>query len=198
MPLGAHKTALMGAAGVGGFDDEGSWHAINSYECTSNTPSVSMTSAGSEKPWSDYQDLVLITVGRGTANGNPVVEMTFNDGASGGYQWEFLKGNGTTAASDGIRDASYLPVTYLIGADRQSNYFSTSVSQMFDINGSSYFTMTLIEDGYSSNESSGDNVVEYRVVNWDNVAAITEFTMVPSSGNFVTGSRFDLYGIKGE
>ena len=46
------------AASGSTFDDEGAWHAINSILLASNTASVSMTSAGSEKPWSDYQDLM--------------------------------------------------------------------------------------------------------------------------------------------
>jgi len=194
MSLGSHR-ALLAAAGVGGFDDEGSWHAINSTLLASNTASVSLTSAGSEKPWSDYQDLVLIMVARGTNNGTPGVTTTFNDGASGGYQWEELHGNGTSVSAEGTRDAEYFRVGHIIGADHNADYFSTCVTQMFDINNTSYFQMVMTQDGYMSEESSGDNSIRYRVVNWDNAAAITEFTMNPD-GNFLAGSRFDLYGIK--
>ena len=196
MSLGSHR-ALLAAAGVGGFDDEGSWHAINSILLASNTASVSMTSAGSEKPWSDYQDLVLIMVGRGTNNGTPTVETTFNSGASGGYQWETLHGNGTSVSAVGERDVDHWLAGHIIGADHNADYFSTNISYMYDINNTSYFQMVMTQDGYMSEESSGDNSVDYKVVNWDNAAAITEFTMNPA-GNFVTGSRFDLYGIKGE
>ena len=196
MSLGSHR-ALLAAAGVGGFDDEGSWHAINSILLTSNTASVTMTSAGSEKPWSDYQDLVLIMVGRGTNNGTPTVETTFNNGASGGYQWGTLHGNGTSVTAVQERDVDHFLAGHIIGADHNSDYFSTCVSQMFDINNTSYFKMIITQDGFESYESSGDNSVDYKVVNWDNTAAITEFTMNPA-GNFVAGSRFDLYGIKGE
>ena len=196
MSLGSHR-ALLAAAGVGGFDDEGAWHAINSYVCTSNTASVSMTSAGSEKPWSDYQDLVLIMVGRGTNNGTPTVETTFNNGASGGYQWNTLHGNGTSVSAVGERDVDHFLVGHIIGADHNSDYFSTCVSQMFDINSTGNFQVIITQDGFMSEESSGDNSVEYRFQTWDNSATVTEFTMNPA-GNFVTGSRFDLYGIKGE
>jgi hypothetical protein len=195
MSLGSHR-ALLAAAGVGGFDDEGSWHAINSTLLASNTASVSLTSAGSEKPWSDYQDLVLIMVARGTNNGTPGVTTTFNSGASGGYQWEELHGNGTSVSAAGTRDASYFRVGHLIGADHNADYFCTSVTQFVNISAAGPFKMAVTQEGFMSEESSGDNSVMYRCVNWDNTAAITEFTMNPD-GNFLAGSRFDLYGIKG-
>ena len=195
MPLGSFKTALMGAAGAGGFDDEGSWHAINSTLLASNTASVSLTSAGSEKPWSDYQDLVLIMVARGTNNGTPGVTTTFNSGASGGYQWEEMHGNGSSVSATGTRDAEYFRVGHIIGADHNANFYCASVTHFTDINGGA-FTMAVTEEGFASNESSGDNSLMFRCINWDNTAAITEFTMNPD-GNFLAGSRFDLYGIVG-
>ena len=194
MPLGAFKTALMGAAGAGGFDDEGSWHAIKSVLLTSNTASVSLTSAGSLKPWSDYQDLVLVMVARGTNNGTPGVTTTFNDGASGGYHWEEMSGNGTTVGAAGTRDAEYFRVGHIIGADHIANNFSASITQFMGIN-TGFFPMMVTEDGFASNETSEDNSVMFRVVSWDNYDAITEFTMNPD-GNFLAGSRFDLYGVK--
>jgi len=184
------------AASGSTFDDEGAWHAINSTLLASNTASVSLTSAGSEKPWSDYQDLVLIMVARGTNNGTPGVTTTFNSGASGGYQWEELHGNGTSVSASGTRDASYFRVGHLIGADHNADYFCTSVTQFVNISATGPFKMAVTQEGFMSEESSGDNSVMYRCVNWDNTAAITEFTMNPD-GNFLAGSRFDLYGIVG-
>ena len=184
------------AASGSTFDDEGAWHAINSILLASNTASVSMTSAGSEKPWSDYQDLMLIMVGRGTNNGTPGVTTTFNSGASGGYNWEYLTGNGTSVAAASL-NTTYFRVGHIIGADHNADYFCTSVSYMTGINDTGSHTQILTKDGFMSEESSGDNTAEYRYSNWDNSSVVTEFTMNPD-GNFLAGSRFDLYGIKGE
>ena len=186
------------AASGSTFDDEGAWHAINSYVCTSNTASVSMTSAGSEAPWSDYQDLVLIMVGRGTNNGTPTVETTFNTGVdTQSYQWETLHGNGTSVSAVPEASVDHWLAGHIIGADHNADCFCTSMSYMTGINDTGSHTQILTKDGFMSEESSGDNTAEYRYSNWDNSSVVTEFTMNPD-GNFLAGSRFDLYGIKGE
>ena len=185
------------AASGSTFDDEGAWHAINSILLASNTASVSMTSAGSEKPWSDYEYLVLIMVGRGTNNGTPTVETTFNTGVdTQSYQWETLHGNGTSVSAVPVASADHWLAGHIIGADHNADYFCTSISQIFNINPDLH-TQIMTQDGFESYESSGDNSVEYRFQTWDNGATVTEFTMNPA-GNFVAGSRFDLYGVKEE
>jgi|10_taG_2_1085330.scaffolds.fasta_scaffold24745_2 hypothetical protein len=57
MPLGAAKTALMGAAGAGG--DEDYWVPLLTSTLGSDASTFEVTSAGSSEAWSGFRDIVI-------------------------------------------------------------------------------------------------------------------------------------------
>ncbi len=71
----------------------------------------------------------------------------------------------------------------------------TGVLRIFDYRG------TAFQKGGVSNENlrratpTGNQFTRQFSIGWRNTAAITSLTVTLASGNFVTGSKFSLYGV---
>ena len=221
MPLGAFKTALMGAAGGG--DDENALEFLASVTVSgSTTHAVTFTSAGSAFPWSDFRHLRLNSSTRGD-------NMVYGFG-----YWEF---NGTTGSSssdpnetkwyrrmnrhNGDANGSFSmqqhsswtdsvlssPWSFAYSGTSMGTYpsghtqvWTRGYIDFYNINDTNRWQTSTSEHCYHSRRSSGEtdywSLEEFMKEDTD---ALTKFSMTSSgatSGYWAADSTFHLYGIR--
>jgi hypothetical protein len=161
----------------------GTYEIIGSTTLGSNQTNVSFTSIPST-----YTDLVVISVCAGSSN-DLQVGLIYNDDTGLNYSITELFGSGSTT-----------------GAYRAGNQTLWSLSADFSIKNTlgnsiyktdifSYANTGIYKTGISTLNSIGSTYpgMSSNVGMWRNTAAITKITMV---GAFLSGSSFNLYGVK--
>lgn len=154
------------------------YDAIATTTLGSNQSSVTFSSISGS-----FTDLVLIAQGSTTANEG--IGLRFNGDTGTNYSNTYMIGNGTTASSN--RDSND-NIGYV-------GYFSTGQSNVI-ANIMNYSNTTTFKTALGRGNPT--NLVIARVALWRSTAAITSITVLPGSGNLVSGSTFTLYGIKAE
>jgi len=179
-------------AGSGaGFDS--SYELIESVILGSAQSSVTFSSLGTYS--STYKHLQVRSVSRVTGAFGTVDDlMTLNGITTNSYASHYLLGNGTTVSSGASTTRANM-ITYnsSAGASSASNVFGANVVDLLDAFSTSKNTTIR---GISGNRGSNTFVDIYSGL-FNNTASITSVTITSGSGNFVAGSRFSLYGIKG-
>jgi hypothetical protein len=147
---------------------------------TSNQPSVTFSSITSS-----YTDLVLVL--NTGATGAIAAFMQFNGDTGSNYSFVQMWGNnGSTAYSETVPSTSWI--------DLQS--IGTTVRHTNICNIMSY-SQTNKQKGIISRSFDSNNNRWYQSIGtWRNTAAINQIYVYASSGSFITGSSFTLYGIK--
>lgn len=160
---------------------------ISSSVLSSNAASVTFNSIPST-----YTDLVIKMSVRGNAGAySSGYSLGFNGGA-GGASWTYrrLYGYDSTAGSD----TGYGSIPYFItGTATTADTFSNE-----EIYISNYLSSTnkSFDGSHTAENNSTTNWSVSETANlWSNTTAISSLSVV-SSGNFVSGSSFYLYGIK--
>jgi hypothetical protein len=160
------------------------YEPIQTQTLGSNQPSVTFSSIPQT-----YTDLVLVCSMQSTAATDRIA-IKFNSGSGNDYTWTRITGDGTNAGSSKYNNqasaeiADYTPQSgssYLISNTNICNYSNSSTPKVY-----------LTRYGITSNYVAGV------IGSWfNNTAAITTITIVPTSGgaNLISGSTFTLYGI---
>jgi hypothetical protein len=134
-----------------------------------------------------YTNLVLVYNGKFAAI-NGQIALQFNGDTATNYSDTELGGNGSTAFS--VRNTSQARM--LLGYSASAN-----VDNMVVINIISYQNTATYKTALARNAGAGGNVTA-NVGLWRSTAAITSMLVFCYNGiNFVAGSTFTLYGIKG-
>jgi hypothetical protein len=144
---------------------------------------------------STYKNLQLRSVSRVTGAFGTVDDlMTLNGITTNSYASHYLLGNGSSVSSGASTSRANM-ITYnsSSGASSASNVFGVNVVDLLDAFSSSKNTTIR---GLAGNYGSNTFVDIYSGL-FNNTASITSVTITSGSGNFVAGSRFSLYGIKG-
>lgn len=163
----------------------------------SNTLSSSAASVTFSSIPATYTDLVVrITARANNAANSTTLGVQFNSDTSTNYSYIFLTGNGSVVSST---LSGNFGTTYVGQMNSDSATASTfgsaelyvpsyTVSQNKPISGI----------GMSENDSAAAGGAVIRAVAglWRNTAAITSMILTPTTGSFVSGSSFFLYGIK--
>ena len=179
---------IFSAAGAGG-GPAGDYELIQTQILASATPSVTFSNLGNFS--STYRHLqVRMTTRTDGSIFEGYVRLNGDTGAN--YAYHQLVGTGSSVvASSGIG---------ITGFSQFANAVSTSPANSF---GASVFDLL---DAYSTTKNKtgraflgvGGEFVYLRSGLWLNTASITSIQLlINGSGNFVTGSRFSLYGIRG-
>ena len=155
----------------------------------SSQSTVSFTGLGSYS--SDYNDLLIKVSARGSGSGSRQnLNITFNSNTSN-YNWLGLYGYSSTV---GTNSSTNRFVGNIPNSGNTSNLFSNL--DIYIPNFSSSINKTVSTD-YTVENSSTDNFMGFDATLWSNTAAITQIDLqIHSSGDFVSGSSFYLYGIK--
>lgn len=156
------------------------YDAIATNTLTSNQANVTFSSITSS-----YTDLVLILNTGATAGVQ--VFMQFNGDTANNYSFVQMWGNnGATAFSETVPSTGWI--------DLQST--GTSVRHTNICNIMSY-SQTNKQKGIISRSFDSNNNRWYQSIGtWRSTAAINQIYIYASSGSFIAGSSFTLYGIK--
>jgi len=141
---------------------------------------------------SSYTDIVfLVSVRDDNATFNySNITVSVNTSTANGSSTE-LYGAGSTAGSARITNVKldYHPTSLAT-----SNSFSNGELYIPSYRSSTNKVLSAVN--VSETNSATNNALAVNANLWSQTAAITSITFTPASGNFVSGSRFDLYGIK--
>jgi hypothetical protein len=138
-----------------------------------------------------FTHLQLRGTAQSTGGGNTYCVLSFNgDTTSSHYNDHYLTGTGSTVVSGAdvgtVPGMAYNNITY-------TTSFGAQITDLLDYtNTNKYKTMRSIT-GYDAN---GSGQVNLHSGLWLSTSAITSLTLSVASGNFASGSTFQLYGIK--
>ena len=185
--------ALLGAvANQGGAIPE-AFVALQSTVFGSDAASVTFTSAGSAEAWTKFQDLMLISYARSAVAGTSPGGITIRiNAASSVYRLQYMIGNATTeTAAWETNDGARMGATARAGWT--ANTFGGARAYLSDINSGKWKVVT----GMSGVADASRGDVEQVTTIHENTAAITSLLIMDAGGgNILTGSRFDLYGVR--
>jgi hypothetical protein len=186
IPLGVLAVAGAGAAGGGG-----SFDLLETTLISTNTASITFSSLGS---YSNYKHLQIRATTR-SATGDST-GITFNSDTGNNYARHALYGDG-----DGVYNSTQTSAANIrllqqpVISTGVANAFGGMVLDILDFSNSS--KNTTIRAFYGKNDGSFDDYIMLTSGFWNNTAAVTSITLTSiTSGNYVAGSRFSLYGIK--
>jgi hypothetical protein len=186
---------IFSAAGAGGAAFSSDYELISSTILGSSTPSVSFSSLGTYS--STYKHLQIRYTLRGDrASDAEGIICRLNGDSGNNYANHQLFGNGSSVGSGAQTSFSSFELHYTSAATTTANVFGSGVIDFLDA-----FSTTKNKTrrvSYSMGVHSGFSGVYLISGVWMNTAAITSIAFTPQFGsNWVTGSRFSLYGIKG-
>lgn len=140
----------------------------------------------------NYTDLVLV-INAGSDTADNFVNLEFNsDTTTSNYSWTDLVGNGTAASSHRNTSTGYIAPYVGLG---------TSIDTVIICNIQNYSNSTTYKTSITRANRATSTGTYYgadaTVMLWRNTAAITSIKVKSSSTyNFLSGSTFNLYGIK--
>lgn len=142
---------------------------------------------------STYTDLCLkISDRQDSAGVSNYTNVTFNSDSGANYSRVYLAGSGSAASSNlssGLAFFRYLSD----GSSATSNTFASNEIYIPSYTVSQYKPLSIFSVT-ETNAAATD--MQANAALWRTTAAITSIQLTPSSGNFVSGSSFYLYGIK--
>jgi hypothetical protein len=137
----------------------------------------------------DYQHLQIRMVTRVSADGGSIAAR-FNGDTGSNYSTHRLFGTGSSVVSD-----AFTSYTLIWAGVNTTNVFPTdafgaSVLDILDPFETTKYTTTRALAGRTS------DFVPLLSGSWRNTAALTQITLSPNAGSFVSGSRFSIYGLR--
>jgi uncharacterized protein YaiE (UPF0345 family) len=192
MPL-LQTLATASARGWRGNGAVGVFELISTTVLTGNAATVTFSLTAQQQV--DYKHLQLRIAGRtDRASGYDGGKIRFNGGTSTDYTYHHLGGNGTNVASYGDASSTYfyLPIGTMEAASSGANKYGAVICD--------------ITDAFSTTKNKTMRVLggSLTVTNiylssglWVDTSAISSIAISPDVGtNYVSGSRFSLYGVR--
>ena len=181
IPLG-----ILAAAGVGAA---GAYDLLQNAVLTTSTPSVSFTGLGS---YTDYEHLQIRMTGRSDRSSDDEnLQIQFNGVTTASYANHFLQSTGSIAHGN-VTSNTGIWARNLTAASSTANAFGAFVIDILDFNSVDKNTTVRTLGG-----STSQNFIAISSGAYFSTDAITSVELSTQfSNNFVTGSRFSLYGIK--
>lgn len=178
---------IMDGAGGGG----GSFESIETFALGSDTASVTFSSIPST-----YKHLQIRINARGTraaVDCRPRIRLNSDTGSN--YSQHNLIGSGASVSAAGAASQTYLDARDVTGNTAAANIFG---SLIMDIHDYSSTTINKTARGITGNDRNGSGTIALWSGVWLNTSAISTILIYPESNNWLTGSVFSLYGIKGD
>ena len=183
---------IMASAAMG--SKQSSYESIATVTVTSTAASITFSSIPST-----YKHLQIRGIGRtdyaaktGSAN------VRFNADGSAIYTRHYLYGDGTSAVSGGQINQSEIDIIATSGSTAAANIFGAILIDIIDYADTTKYKTLRHINGVNFNDVSIDQSMWMASGLWRSTAAITSIVLDSySTSNFVAGSTFALYGIKG-
>jgi hypothetical protein len=192
MPIPLGIVAVAGAGG--GAGGGGSFDLLETTLISSNTASVTFSNLNNYSAYKHLQVRIAARSDRASSVAN--IGIRFNSDSGSNYATHLLEGTGT-AVSTGARTGDSATGRFKIpGNTATANSFGASVIDILDFASSSKNTTTRHLAGMHETSASQYQIILSSGL-WVNTAAVTSVFFYELNGNnFVSGSRFSLYGIK--
>lgn len=136
-----------------------------------------------------YTDLLIVCSARGDSTGDSI-NVKINN-AFGTDSSTNLTGNGSAAASSNASGRSVKGALTL--STDTSNTFASTELYFPNYAGS---TFKAVSANAARENNATANLMGATAMLYQTTSAINQIDLIPNTGNFVSGSRFDLYGIK--
>ena len=178
---------IFSAAGAGVV--AGTYELITSSILGSSQSSVVFDTTGLGSNYKHLQMRIVAKTDGGDAN--EAMILRFNSDTGTNYGYHILRGNGSAASS--VNESSINKIFFQrFAGNATTGFFGSSVLDILDAFSTTKNKTTRNLGGVATGVVSLDSGL------WRNTAAITTISLLPQIGtNFVTGSRFSLYGIRG-
>ena len=155
--------------------------------------SVTLSAATSSITFSgisqSYTDLILVINAKGSSTSN--LRLQFNGDTGTNYSRTVLYGTGSAAGSGRVSNFASIAID-AYGQLDTSNFNYNSLTHIQSYNNTTTYKTTLTR---ANNASSGDGT-DATVGLWRSTAAVTSITVFTNdSGNFASGTTFNLYGV---
>ena len=179
---------ILAASGAGAA---AAYEHIQSYVLTGNQATVTFSSI--DQTYKHLQIRYVARTDRGSDN--DTLYLRLNNNATG-YRAHFLMGDGSSVTS-GDRGSGLTRVDIqgaFTGSTSVTANFGAGIIDILDYASSSKNTTVRFLGGI---HNSGNKYISLASGLWNNTAAVNEILLDKVATNFVSGSRFSLYGIKG-
>lgn len=137
-----------------------------------------------------YKHLQIRATGRNSGeDGNLLIK--FNSDTGSNYTRHALYGDGTGVYSNAGTSQTNIQIGAItLNSDTASNFGANVIDILDGFSSSKYKTIR------SLSGRTGNNQILLRSGAWMSTSAITSVTVLTNANNFVTGSRFSIYGVK--
>lgn len=181
---------------AGGNGAAGDFELISTTVLGSATPSVTFSSLNTVA--AAYKHLqIRMTTRSSTTYGDDVI-LRFNGDSGSNYSHHLLVGNGSAVNSYAGATQTYIKGGYTIASDATpSQSFGASIMDILDFSQTTKNKTTRNLTG--GNATGGTNSqIQLWSGAWYSTSAVTSITLSSiAAANFLTGSRFSLYGLRG-
>jgi hypothetical protein len=142
-----------------------------------------------------YTDLQVLIRGRGdTAATSVGVTGLLNGDSGANYDNVYLQGANATASAASEITASNLNLGALPAASF-ANEAGVLILNVYHYL-SAFHKKWLADMAWRTADSAAGSFIQKRAGNWSSTAAVTSITINAAAGNFVSGSKISLYGIR--
>lgn len=191
IPLGI--LALAGAAAGGPAYDLLSTTVLSSSASSVSFSSLDTLAAG-------YKHLEIRMVTRSDYsniyNDSLHTKLHFNGDTGSNYAYHRMHGSGSSVSSSAATSTADLRIWYTTAVGNSTTgIFTPAVISILDFANASKNTTTRAINGMYG--SIGAPRVAFQSGLWNNTAAVTSLSLTSAFGNYVAGSRFSLYGVRG-
>ena len=120
-----------------------------------------------------------------------VLTVRFNDDSGSNYAYHQLYGNGSSVISNGVSSSTEMWLWRIAAPLSTPNAFGGMVIDILDPYSAKNKTVRALAGLAATNDIYINSGL------WNNTASLASITLDQLGNNFVAGSRFSLYGIKG-
>jgi len=185
IPFGILSSAGAGVAA-------GTYELISTTVLGGTAASVTFSNLGDYS--TTYKHLQIRYAARSSdANPGVGVYSRLNADAGSNYRSHYLLGNGSSVLSGSVATTSGLSGIIAAAGSTASN-FGVAVIDLLDPYSTTKNKTLRTLSGFTD---AAQKRIDLQSTLWINTASLTSWLLLPELGNFVSGSRFSLYGIRG-
>jgi len=185
--------SVLDSGGAGG--GAGAYESIASFTADGTAATYTFTSIPAT-----YKHLQIRSIGRHAAaiSGSTTTFLRFNSDTSGSYDYHFLRGDGSAVQAYGYANNSSTEIyNSLIYNSSTASAYGAAIIDIHDYSSTTKNKTVRYFSGSDANTASTSFQVVIGSSLWRNTAAISSIQIYTGGANFVSGSTFSLYGIKG-
>lgn len=140
-----------------------------------------------ELVWSARGDQVAIET---------AINLTFNADTGNNYDRQLIAGAAAVLAGTETIAFANAALAFVSGASAPAGASGAGTAVIQDYRGTAFRKSVVSHYKYKTADASGGIRLRSHAIEWRSTAAITSIELALASGNFDTGSKFTLYGLK--